>query len=366
MDNDDVIGGIFANVDAGSTFKSCLLVCHRWNRLVTAAHPTGRVKFANHILTLLCAHRSARWNWKKVSANPNIRWEHILAHPDLPWDYVGFSRNPNLTEEILRANDYKWNWNVIGANKSLNWYYLAEGYIDGLPISRMQLSEHPVTTWAKICLPQVRAGGRRRGIRWDWRGISRNPNMTWEIVADNLNCDWAWNWLSSNPNIRWEHMAGAMDLPWDWTWASFNPSIPFGCIYANQTYLGRNINWWWVGVSARDDVTWDDITKILDKPLEWSQISAKPSVGLDTILSRPDLPWNWSGVSRNPGVSLRVILANRDLTPVWRGSGTVPAWDWRGVSSNPGLTWVDVAEHMDLPWDFDYMSSNTFGWKKSE
>ena len=34
--------------------------------------------------------------------------------------------------------------------------------------------------------------------------ISENPNVTWEIIQNNLDKDWCWYGISNNPNITWE------------------------------------------------------------------------------------------------------------------------------------------------------------------
>ena len=34
---------------------------------------------------------------------------------------------------------------------------------------------------------------------WDWKYLSKNPNITWEIVKDNSDKDWRWRCLSKNP-----------------------------------------------------------------------------------------------------------------------------------------------------------------------
>jgi hypothetical protein len=36
---------------------------------------------------------------------------------------------------------------------------------------------------------------------WDWRGISENPNITWDIVVSNPDKRWDWSYMTSNPNI---------------------------------------------------------------------------------------------------------------------------------------------------------------------
>ena len=38
----------------------------------------------------------------------------------------------------------------------------------------------------------------------DWVYISKNPNLTWEIIQQNPDKPWDWSMVSSNPNITWE------------------------------------------------------------------------------------------------------------------------------------------------------------------
>ena len=43
---------------------------------------------------------------------------------------------------------------------------------------------------------------------WDWRDISRNPNITMEIITDNPDKPWDWYYVSENPNITMEIITG--------------------------------------------------------------------------------------------------------------------------------------------------------------
>ena len=60
---------------------------------------------------------------------------------------------------------------------------------------------------------------------WHWGGVSCNPNITWDIIINNLDTDiYPWNWskISRNPNITWEIIQSNPDKPWDWSEISFN------------------------------------------------------------------------------------------------------------------------------------------------
>jgi len=106
--------------------------------------------------------------------------------------------------------------------------------------------------------------------RWDWNGISENPNITWEIIKENPNKDWSWWYISRNPNITWEIIKANPNKPWNWHGISSNPNITWEIIKANP-----NKPWSWYGVSCNPNITWE------------------------IIKTNPNKDWNWSGVSLN-------------------------------------------------------------------
>jgi hypothetical protein len=36
---------------------------------------------------------------------------------------------------------------------------------------------------------------------WNYSILSENPNITWEIIKNNLDKPWDYSWMSQNPNI---------------------------------------------------------------------------------------------------------------------------------------------------------------------
>ena len=46
----------------------------------------------------------------------------------------------------------------------------------------------------------------------EWVEISRNPNITWDIVESNPDKPWNWYSVSRNPNITMEIIEGNMDI----------------------------------------------------------------------------------------------------------------------------------------------------------
>ena len=62
---------------------------------------------------------------------------------------------------------------------------------------------------------------------FNWLWISQNPNITWDVVKDNLDKPWDWDGLSQNLNITWDIIKDNPDKPWDWYWLSQNVFLHF-------------------------------------------------------------------------------------------------------------------------------------------
>ena len=79
---------------------------------------------------------------------------------------------------------------------------------------------------------------------WNWKSMSGNPNITWEIIQQNPDKEWDWRDISSNENITWEFIQQNPDKPWCWRTLSENQNI-----------------------------TWDIVETNPDKPWDWSSLS---------------------------------------------------------------------------------------------
>jgi hypothetical protein len=63
--------------------------------------------------------------------------------------------------------------------------------------------------------------------------LSRNPNITWEIVQANPDKPWDFVWLSANPNITWEIVQSNPDKPWNYDALSTNLNITWEIVQSN-------------------------------------------------------------------------------------------------------------------------------------
>ena len=91
--SDDPLTHIFSFVNSGSTFKSVLYTCRRWNILILSVYPNGKIIFANHLRTLLKFLPNKPWDYDWLSGNPSINWEIVRNNPEIPWNYDCLSIN---------------------------------------------------------------------------------------------------------------------------------------------------------------------------------------------------------------------------------------------------------------------------------
>ena len=68
---------------------------------------------------------------------------------------------------------------------------------------------------------------------WDYKWLSQNPNINWEIVRDNQDKPWSYACLSRNPNITWEIVRDNPDKPWRYDMLSSNPNITWEIVRDN-------------------------------------------------------------------------------------------------------------------------------------
>jgi hypothetical protein len=57
-----------------------------------------------------------------------------------------------------------------------------------------------------------------------WRGISKNPNITMDIIEQNKQYPWEYKYVSENPNLTFEFIQNNINVSWDWYKISKNPN----------------------------------------------------------------------------------------------------------------------------------------------
>ena len=116
---------------------------------------------------------------------------------------------------------------------------------------------------------------------WNYRELSLNSNITWEIVEAHPEKPWDYQGLSQNYNITWEIIEAHPEKPWDYFWVSGNPNIT------------------WEIIQAHPEVPWD-----------YLQLSHHPNITWEIVEAHPEKPWDYFWVSRNPNITWEIVQAH--------------------------------------------------------
>jgi hypothetical protein len=150
---------------------------------IYSGYPDDLSKNKNITYEFVCAHPDVKWNWIELSSIIPIE---TIFNTNAPWVSIGIFKNPQMNiSHIHRRPLTYWNWYQVSKHKSVTFDII--------------ISE---------------------SFPWDWRGVSCNPNITWEIITANPHLPWDWTAVSYNPNLTWETIYTRSN--WDWTMISAN------------------------------------------------------------------------------------------------------------------------------------------------
>ena len=65
-----------------------------------------------------------------------------------------------------------------------------------MPLSKLSIEQILMNKWSEKWFDFVKQNPDKP---WNWHGISRNPNVTWEIIQANPDKPWHWSEISRNP-----------------------------------------------------------------------------------------------------------------------------------------------------------------------
>ena len=118
---------------------------------------------------------------------------------------------------------------------------------------------------------------------WNWDGLSRNPNITWEIIKNNPEKDRS-NYINSTPKTQ----LVSRNKFWDWYGLSKNPNITWEIVVNNP-----DKPWNWRGLSRNCNITWEIIQNNSEKPWDWYSLSQHNNITLEIVENNPDKFRNW-------------------------------------------------------------------------
>jgi hypothetical protein len=212
---------------------------------------------------------------------------------------------------------------------------------------------------------------------WHWFGMSSNPNLTFDMVLKHPDKSWNWHEISEHPNITPKMMEDHPEIPWTKA-INYNPNVTLEIMekFIKQNYFGwlkiknkgLQLDIW--HYSANRNLTFEFVKK--HSSFDWNMkfLSNNLSISLETINSHPSWKWNYGLMSGRNDISMNYVLRNMDKPWSWyRLSIVVPIknivaridwypWNWRYVSANPTLTIDVVLMYPYIDWDWYEISRN--------
>lgn len=194
---------------------------------------------------------------------------------------------------------------------------------------------------------------REKGID----SISRNPNITMEIVEANPFFPWDYLALAGNPSISLETAEKFLVVENGWKEDPINDEI----FYESDISLNANVTWeivkahpekrWnYEKMSRNPNITWEIIQSNPDKPWSIKEFSKNPNVTWELIRDNPDLPWDFYGTMSH------MKFLPEDLPEILAGEKY--GFTIQFLSENPNLTWDIVKANPEIEWDYHTMTVN--------
>jgi len=286
------------------------------------------------LIRLIHDQLDANWDWNDLSGNQNITLPDVMTNQHLPWNMALLLTNPSFSlndcehvvsklyqirlDELLEQQKYSY---MLSRNHSipLDWFLNHPE----LSFSFYDLAIHPQATLDlihgeyadKFDIHRVTMMGNSAiPIQTILEHVQENPRDVSPI-------------LSTHKGIQYEHTE---EFP--------------------------SIRWHWPTLSTHQNMTPEIVDQYSDKEWYRPKFWTNPSFYLEDIIKRiPDHHYTFYAAtySMNPNIRFEDIDTLQNIP-----------WRWRALSANSGITIRDIRTNPDKPWDYAYVSKNTFNpWK---
>ena len=224
----------------------------------------------NPLIYLLKKYRDANWDMERVSANENVTMEFVESNLDFGWKVKYLSRNPSLTWDFVKKRVFRdWDWvelsmhrcvtpDIVERNRTMRWFWPCMSCNPNLTIEFLRKFKHR---------------------DWNWLILTKNAAFTIEMILSNRDLPWKLDFLCNNPNYKSQRKsAGNFDD------LSRDPNLTIEIV---KKYPVEK--WSWHHVSKNEGITMKDIQENPDLP--WAEtVAENPNITLEYIDAHHDDP----------------------------------------------------------------------------
>jgi len=255
---------------------------------------------------------------------------------DLVWFYLSYHEHLSIDLILNNLDHTEWNWYGVSKNSNITMEIVNQN--PALPWNNRGLSRNP-----NLTIDQVLKCLEIEQNELDWGDISSHSNITMEIIATYPDLPWDWSHgVSSNPNLTIEFIRQYICKEWQWVKISRNRGITMKMIETNP-----DLPWSYVGISYNSNITTDMILTAPKEELDWSGISYNNALDFNLVIGCPALPWNWRAITMHPSLTIDIVLALPHIQ-----------WNFRVLSKHKNFTMEIIKANPDLPWRWVSIAEN--------
>lgn len=134
---------------------------------------------------------------------------------------------------------------------------------------------------------------------WDYKSLSKNPNVTIKFILEHKNEKWDYAWLTNNNNISIKDILDNPELPW---------------YYKSRCFSGKidDVLEWpqypWNFETLSRFIKFKDIIKHPELPWDYKEVRYNYTVNLIDMLQHPEIQWDCSVLGTYKLRELREIV----------------------------------------------------------
>jgi len=338
------------------TYKYTSLTCKTFAEIYKIKLPKICVHYDNPLLCLLYMFPDKPWDWNQVSTNPNIKCIFNIENPGVNHKVYSVYRKCIRHDYSSHTNIRWWGIENIREINSID-----ELLTHIKKFNLMELSRNPDITWDIV--------QSHPEIEWDNNFLQMNPNIIHDVVLGNPSHNWNPTVLyyvglipseefnkrinCSGTNFEWEVIKIDSKINWGNLYLGIEPKISFSNIQSNPYILSKYSRF----LQQSVNITWDDIESnsgMLGVDWDFTRLSRNPHITPQIVLEHLEQAWDWYELSRNQSTTTELVMATIDLD-----------WDWKYLSARWDVSWKLITSFPDKEWDWGYVSMNRFQFGKN-
>ena len=195
-----------------------------------------------------------------ISMNTNLPLNFIQDNINQNWNWYWLSKNESITTEFVVNNIRQlWCWKSLLNNPNID--------VD-VVCNKLMINKDEYMDDSKITYDWDFISKNKHLINFNWCEISKNPNITIDIVLNN-DCNWCWTCLSRNHNMTYSIVHMHPEIDWNVDRLYENPAYITYDMFVDfdKFIIEHEIDkkCLWYNISQNPNLSWKNVKYIKKK-----------------------------------------------------------------------------------------------------